>query len=104
MPWGDVAGDALGARNSHVSKTLRSDPRRLAYRIVDNSKLSHPLHERVEARCGVPTCPLRIFALQLLLTILLCKELGIIESSLCEVLKQNPKWLQIIHLDLAKGA
>lgn len=97
--------EILGSLEPETVKLICNDPKRFANRIVDTRNyLTHYTNElKADAVRGAELYIANL-RLQLLLTILLCKELGIIESSLCEVLKQNPKWLQIIHLHLAKGA
>ena len=87
-------------------KLICADPARFRDRIVDTRNyLTHytdELKDDAIRGSGLFYANLRM---QLLLTILLCKEMGVSnESSIRARLMENPRWLQLIHLYLARDS
>jgi hypothetical protein len=97
-----------GIVNSLEEETLKlicNDPQRFVNRVVDTRNyLTHYSDELREKAIKGAELQIANYRMQLLLTILLCKELGVFEWSVRDMLKDNPKWVQLIHLHLANGA
>lgn len=97
--------EILSSLEAETVGLITNDPNRFGNRIVDTRNyLTHYSEELRGNAISGTDLQIANYRLKLLLTILLCKELGIIESSVREMLMTNPDWLQLIHLHLRNGS
>jgi hypothetical protein len=95
----------MNSLEEKTTKLICDDTARFIARIVDTRNyLTHYTEELREKAVKNNDLQFANYRMQLLLTILLCKEMGVNETSIRSVLMSNSKWLQLIHLHLAKGS
>ena len=97
--------EILDSLEADTLKLVCDDPARFRNRIVDTRNyLTHYSEELKDDAIRGADLYYANLRMKLLLIILLCKEIGVNEDSIKKMLMQNPTWLQLIHLYLAKGS